>query len=128
MFLFLLINHSIGCHVKGRVEIISRAKSRSFTTLRITRPPNFVFVTYALIVNSIPTFIYWQLVVGLGHEKALNVLELVLSNEEVNWGCVLTLVATALTCHRATAARLKGTAWLRNCCFVMGHEVASGLD
>ncbi|XP_050688141.1 uncharacterized protein LOC126981284 [Eriocheir sinensis] len=48
-----------------------------------------------------------KLLVGLGHEEALNVLELVLSNEEVNWGCVLTLVATALTCHRATAARLK---------------------
>lgn len=48
-----------------------------------------------------------KLVVGLGHEEAFNILELVLSNEEVNWGCVLTLVATALTCHRATSTKLK---------------------
>ncbi|XP_045600459.1 uncharacterized protein [Procambarus clarkii] len=49
-----------------------------------------------------------KLVVALGHENALNTLDLVVTNDEVNWGCVLTLVATTLNCHRAAAATLKG--------------------
>ncbi|XP_071528013.1 uncharacterized protein [Panulirus ornatus] len=48
-----------------------------------------------------------KLVVVLGHEATLNTLDLVVTNDEVNWCCVLTLVATALNCHRATATTLK---------------------
>lgn len=49
-----------------------------------------------------------KLLVALGYEAALSTLEMVVNNEEVNWACVLTLVATALNCHRATVAILKG--------------------
>ncbi|XP_042231620.1 uncharacterized protein LOC121872690 isoform X7 [Homarus americanus] len=47
------------------------------------------------------------LVVALGYEAALNTLDLVVTNEEVNWACILTLVATALNCHRQTVTVLK---------------------
>ncbi|XP_042231617.1 uncharacterized protein LOC121872690 isoform X4 [Homarus americanus] len=49
----------------------------------------------------------WKLVVALGYEAALNTLDLVVTNEEVNWACILTLVATALNCHRQTVTVLK---------------------
>lgn len=55
-----------------------------------------------------------QLVVVLGCESSVETLERVVSNEEVNWGCVLTLVATLVTAHHATIPLLKGMRLILN--------------
>ncbi|XP_047485099.1 uncharacterized protein LOC125036506 [Penaeus chinensis] len=58
--------------------------------------------------NSVLSSFLHSLIVVLGHKATLDTLELVVMNDEVNWGCVLTLVATALNCHRDTVGILKG--------------------
>ncbi|KAK4321097.1 hypothetical protein Pmani_008081 [Petrolisthes manimaculis] len=50
-----------------------------------------------------------KLVVVVGLTSSVETLERVVGNEEVNWGCVLTLVATLVTSHHAAVPLLKDT-------------------
>ncbi|KAK3879105.1 hypothetical protein Pcinc_016302, partial [Petrolisthes cinctipes] len=50
-----------------------------------------------------------KLVVVLGLASSVETLERVVGSEEVNWGCVLTLVATLVTSHQAAVPLLRDT-------------------
>ncbi|KAK7068186.1 hypothetical protein SK128_013543 [Halocaridina rubra] len=58
--------------------------------------------------NPILSSLIQKLVIVVGYEAAIETLNTVVMNDEVNWGSVLTLVATVVNCHRLAVTSLKG--------------------
>ncbi|XP_064103249.1 uncharacterized protein LOC135213204 [Macrobrachium nipponense] len=59
------------------------------------------------LVNPVLSLLMQKLVIVLGYEAALHSLNTVVTNDEVNWGCVLTLVATTINSHKFAVSLLK---------------------
>ncbi|XP_066939076.1 uncharacterized protein [Macrobrachium rosenbergii] len=59
------------------------------------------------LANPVLSLLMQKLVIVLGYEAALHSLNTVVTNDEVNWGCVLTLVAIAINSHKFAVSLLK---------------------
>ena len=60
------------------------------------------------LANPLLSSMMQKLVIVIGYEAALQSLNSVVTNEEVNWVCVLTLVAVSINCHKLAVPLLKG--------------------